>query len=341
MLYKKKQISRVCIVDTVYTLLFYYLNCSIDEFNNTFFFVSKGLPNSIIKKLPKYHFFKKKKNFLSRFLFRLGLRFFSRFRWSFLRKKPIYGSDHLTFSAGIIGNRKYILLEDGPFIASYYFNYSFYQKKIKQRGSKTKNFFVDILFGPTFLRPFGENDQCKKIIFSNNDTHSALIGKDICINSFEQLWDDASTEKKEKILELFDINNNDIDFLSTKPIIIFTQTFFIDNTLSEDEQVRIYGKIINQYPEEQILLKVHPRDPIDYSFYFPDIAIFKKILPMQLLNLLGVKFKKAVTVSSSSVLSFPYEIEIDWIGTKIHPKLEAAIGDIQLSDIKKNGYSQL
>jgi hypothetical protein len=55
---------------------------------------------------------------------------------------------------------------------------------------------------------------------------------------------------------------------------------------------------------------------------------------MQLLNLLGVKFAKAVAISSSSILSFPYEIEKDWIGTKIHPKLEAALGDIKLSDIK-------
>lgn len=332
---KKGQISRVCIVDTVYTLFFYYLNYSIDEISRTFFFVSEGFPNSIKDKLPQYHFFRKRKSFFLRFLFRIRLRFFSRLQWSFLRKKPIYGLDHLTFSSGIIGKRKYILLEDAPRIASFYYNSPNYKNNLRQRSSKIVCFFIDALFGSVFFRPFGDNSQCEQIIFSTKDIVPALSEKNIQINTLEQLWENSSKEKKDLILRLFDINKEDMDFLSTKSIILFTQTYFIDNILSEEEQVGIYDEIIKRYPSEEILLKVHPRDPINYSSYFPNIAIFDKILPNQLLNLLGIKFKKAVAISSTAVLSFPYEIEIDWIGTKIHPKLLTAIGDIKLSDIKK------
>jgi len=330
---KKKQISRICIVDTVYTLFFYYLNYSIDEINHTFFFISEGLPNLIRKKLPQYYFFKKRKTVFQRLLFRLSLRISSHFRWSFLQNKPIYGLDHLTFSSGIIGNKTYTLLEDAPYIASFYFNSLAYKKNIKQRASKVKCFFIDLLFGRVFLRPFGVNSQCKQIVFSKNDLHPTLLGKNIQIKSLEQLWDGASEQKKETILQLFDINNDDIAFLSSKSIIIFTQPLFKDNITSEEEQVQIYDEIIKQYPAQEVLLKPHPRDSIDYSFYFPNIAIIRKNIPSQLLDLLDIKFKKAVTISSSSVLSFHYDIEIDWIGTKIHPKIEAAWGEIQMPNL--------
>jgi Glycosyltransferase family 52. len=327
---KKKKISHVCIVDTVYTLMFYYLNYSVEEIDNTFFFVSTGIPRSERERLPQHHFFKKKNSILQRFLFRFNLRVFSRLRWSFLKSKPIYGSDHLTFSSGIIGNRKYTLLEDGPYTASYHFDYNYYQEVLKQRSSKIRNFFVDMLCGRVFLRPYGDNSQCEHIIFSAEDMHPVLLGKDIQVNPLDKLWEEASVEKKEKIMRLFDITDNDITFLNSKPIILLTQTFFKDNVISEEEQVQIYDKIIKQYPTKDIILKPHPRDPINYSYYFPDIAIFEKILPNQLLDLLDVRFKKAVTVTSSSVLSFPYKIEIDWIGTKIHPKLIDALGDIKM-----------
>ena len=331
---KKKKISRVCIVDTAYTLFFYYLNYSSDEIDHTFFFVSEGLSNSIRERLPQYHFFKKRKNVCQRFLFRSFLKITSRFRWPFLKNMPIYGLDHLTFSSGLISNKKYTLLEDAPYIALRYFNSPLHIENIKHRSFKIECLFVDILFGRVFLRPFGENSQCEQVIFSAKDTHPTVSEKNIQVKSLEQLWNHSSEEKKKMILRLFDINNADIASLSSKSIVIFTQPFFKDNIVSKEEQIQIYDKIIKQYPTKDILLKIHPRDPIDYSSYFPNIAIFEKIVPNQLLNLSGVKFKKAVTVSSSSVLSFPYEIDIDWIGTKIHPKIEATLGDIKMPSMK-------
>lgn len=53
---------------------------------------------------------------------------------------------------------------------------------------------------------------------------------------------------------------------------------------------------------------------------------------MQLIDIMGIKFEKAVTVSSTAVLSFHYEIEIDWIGTTYNKTLFDYYGDSPLTD---------
>jgi hypothetical protein len=54
--------------------------------------------------------------------------------------------------------------------------------------------------------------------------------------------------------------------------------------------------------------------------------VFEKPIPMHLFNLLGVRFKKAITVFSSTVVSFDYNIEIDWYGTEISKALVDKFG---------------
>jgi hypothetical protein len=50
---------------------------------------------------------------LTKSIFALSLRLFSRIKWPFLKDSEIYGHDHLFFSPGLIGRRKIVLIEDG------------------------------------------------------------------------------------------------------------------------------------------------------------------------------------------------------------------------------------
>ena len=302
----------------------------MEEIESTFFFVGGGLAKSIRDKLPNHHFFKKRKNIFHRFLFRLNLRLFSRCRWPFLKKTPICGLDNLTYSSGIIGNKEYTLIEDAPYIASLYSDSLFRKENIKQRAFKLKSFFIDLCFGTVFLRPFGENLLCKEFIFSQEDYISSIEKLKIVVNPLHKLWLNSNAEKKEYILHLFDINEKDIALLLSKSVILFTQPFATDGVLTEKEQIEIYNKIIKQNSQQTILLKPHPRDLIDYTQYFPDIAIFNKPVPIQLFDLLNIRFKKAITIFSTSVICFSYDIEIEWKGTKIHPKLETRYGDVKM-----------
>lgn len=328
---KKNNYSRVCIVATVYTLFLYLLYSKDDEIKNTFFFFGDGIPLSVRKKFNHYFYLKRPEKIWARRFFRIFLNFFSHFRWSFLKSAKIYGQDHLWFSSGIIGKRDYVLLEDAPFIMSRYYK-SVLRKNEMRNRTGMKGVLNCLLFGYIFRRRHGENNQCIEVILSQEDYSPILERKLIHIRTLDELWRDSSTSKKNEILLLFDISPEDIIFKGNKSIIVFTQPFSFDNCINEQEQVDLYRDILKNYNKNEVLLKVHPRDNIDYRKYFPDIAIFDKPVPMQLFDLMGAKFKKAVTICSTAVLSFPYEIEIDWIGTICNKTLFAFYGDIPLPD---------
>jgi hypothetical protein len=78
---------------------------------------------------------------------------------------------------------------------------------------------------------------------------------------------------------------------------------------------------VNNYDRGTLLIKKHPRETFDYKILFPDIPVFEKPIPIQLFDLLGVRFKRAITVFSSAVASFDYDIKIDWYGTEISEAL--------------------
>ena len=74
----------------------------------------------------------------------------------------------------------------------------------------------------------------------------------------------------------------------------------------------------------------HPLDKIQYQKYYPEAYVFDKIVPMQLLNLLDIRYDTVITICSSAAFSFSYDINIDWIGTESNPKLLVALGKQEL-----------
>ena len=53
-----------------------------------------------------------------------------------------------------------------------------------------------------------------------------------------------------------------------------------------------------------------------------------------MLDLIGCKFEKAITIFSSAVNSFSYNIQIDWYGTEIDEMLFKSEGHIAKPQIK-------
>lgn len=114
-----------------------------------------------------------------------------------------------------------------------------------------------------------------------------------------------------------------------------TQAFSDDHFVTEEEQVEIYRKILSNYDEDDVVIKPHPRDKIDYRKYFPKVMYFDKTVAMQFLAILGIKFERVVTVSSSAALSFGIDIPIDWYGYRVHPGILKGEGVRTLEDAKK------
>jgi hypothetical protein len=312
----KGQFSRVCIINTVYTLLLYLLYSSEEEINKTFFFFGPGIDHLIRKQFAGgYHFFpfpKKSKTKIRTLVYYIFLFSFlwvmRKTQWSFLKKADFFVQDHHPFSGCIIDNNSYTLLHDSP--------YSF-QLFVSQFKKPSKNILIRLLTNKKKQRSFGNNKQCNKIIITDDEILSYMKDKEIITVSLSSLWGKSSITKKQLILDIFNVTDGDIEIIKSRENILFTQCFVDDGDLTKEEHSRIYRKIVDKYDRDTLLVKKHPRETFDYKTLFPDIPVFEKPIPMHLFNLLGVRFKKAITVFSSTVASFDYNIAIDWYGTEI------------------------
>jgi hypothetical protein len=234
-------------------------------------------------------------------------------RWLFLKKADFFVQDHLSFSDYIISNSSYALLEDGPYC---------FQAFVPQFRTPSKNILFRLLTDKKKQRSFGNNKQCNKIVITEDDEILPYMkDKEIITVSLSSLWEKSSITKKQLILDIFNVTDNDIEMIKSRENILFTQPFVEDHIITAEERCRIYSQIVGNYDRSTLLIKKHPRETFDYKTLFPDIPVFEKPIPMHLFNLLGLRFEKAITVFSSAVASFDYDIEIDWYGTEISEAL--------------------
>ena len=144
-------------------------------------------------------------------------------------------------------------------------------------------------------------------------------GKKLHVHSWQELWDKSSKEKQQYIYKIFGISQKDIEMLQKKKIILLTQAFSDDKMMTENEQIELYRKILQNYSAEEVVIKPHPRDFINYKEAFPHVMYFDKVVPMQILKVWGADFDVIATVTSSSALTFGIDKQIDWYGSYMHP----------------------
>jgi hypothetical protein len=229
----------------------------------------------------------------------------------------------LVYSPYIIGKRRYTYIEDAPNVLTFYFSSKLYKKHCDYWSGhflflkKMANFFISDVRN----RPVANNRQCNELLLTTDDNVPYITGKKKVVISLNEIWDNMNELKKQYILDVYDISCADIQSFETKSHIVLTQQFSSAGLISEKDQIEIYAKIIRNYDPFSLVIKPHPRDHVNYNKYFPDIFVFDKPVPMQLLSIMGVRFKKAITLFSSSINSFSYEIEKEWLGSSVHPVL--------------------
>jgi hypothetical protein len=239
-----------------------------------------------------------------------------------LRKAKIFGHDHLELSPYIIGKRDYTYIEDGPLILSIYYKSKFHSDICKHWTDLNicKKTIASFISG-VFDHPVANNKQCGTIILTLDDDAPHVAGKSKIILPLDTAWKDLSDKRKQYILNIFGVAKEDIISLQNKTHILLTQQFSSDGFISEAEQIEIYRQILEKYDPSCLVIKTHPRETVNYRNYFPQIYVFDKIVPMQLLLLMGTNFKKAITLFSSSINMFPDTVEKEWIGSSVHPAL--------------------
>lgn len=319
-----KDIEQVCICLVPYALLQYLLLNELDMCkHHTAYFLDESVNQSIKNNLPTIHyqnyypstFFNKVFRKIKR-LYQVLTRYI---RYPFLKHAKIYAQDARFFSI-LIGSREYGLLEDGPdFLSRVFSKDSIWQKDIEKRSHSLSGKIEKAIYGVPYVYKYGNNNQCKYIYSTKEINSPYLASRNICVNSFQSLWNSSSEEKRQFILDVFNVTPEDIYIFKQKPIIYFSQPLDTDFHIDTNQYVTILEKILSQYDHSQVLFKTHPRDTFNYEKYFPNIMFYRKPVNLQLLLLLGISFKKAVTTFSTAVYDLPEEIEVDWFGPSIHP----------------------
>ena len=321
------KIKYTCIVDTTYTLFLYLLYQNQEDIERTMFFVGDAISDDIAAQLPNCVKISTNKEDYE------GKENLWRIRWNLFWKyhlaiccTKIYAQDHLRFSSQLICGLKYTLLEDGPRTFTANKDNDIFRKRPPLDLKTT--LWIKIFIGTIHGYEFGRNRQCvNRIISSAEDISSPLIaGKKYELVDRNLLWGKNSKQEKDYIMRVFNITNETLKIAKNAHTIFFSQPLITDCGLTEDEHLSIILPYYERWKIDGFVIKPHPRDKFDYKKHFPDAIIMNCKAPMQLLNTMGLAFKRAITVSSTAVSDLPPETELIWIGNEINPKLVRALG---------------
>lgn len=184
-------------------------------------------------------------------------------------------------------------------------------------------------FGKKVKKIYLTENLCKKI-------PKGLEKKAEIIN-LKELWNKKSEKEKKFILDIFNFNVEVFKKVNESTIMLFTQPLSEDKIITEEEKIELYSRILKNYKSQSIILKPHPREETDYTKYFKDCYIMQEKYPIEILELVGIRVKKVITIFSSAVFGLGNGVEIDFYGTEIHPKIFAIFGT-QDSVMKRNAF---
>lgn len=329
---KNKTITRVCISDSVCSLLTYILISTKEDLESTCFFTSEGIHESVRNQLPNHKYipmarFLKSRFSKIRFLFYLVfLRFTATMRWRFLKTAKIFAMDQLYYSGALIGNRHYIALADGPNCFANLLATKDYQTVIAPENQGLRMRIVRFFLGCTWHQGHGVSRNCDEIVSITPDRLPVVHdSKRNLVYPLEKLWAEADAEKRENVLRIFGITPEDVETMKRCKVVLLTQQLATEGTVTEDELAGIYRDLLSGFSMENVMIKRHPRDRMDYARYFPEAYIYDRFAPMQIFAMLGITFEVAATLFSSSVTSFK-DARIIWGGSEVHPNIKKRYG---------------
>lgn len=257
----------------------------------------------------------KLKNRVSIYLYELFLNFCIKILILLKGKKNlVYGQDHTLIGNKLLEVGNFYLIEDGSM------SYSF-PKNIKENLLKRKiNYFMK---RKEYL---GVDSSVKKIYLTGLAPIPEEIIHKVEIINLKELWNKKTLEEQNEILDIFSFDLYIKEKIKGRDIILFTQPLSEDNVIAEEEKVKIYSEIIKKYPKERLVIKTHPREKTNYKDMFKEYLVLDNPFPFEILNLLDVKFSKAITLFSTAALGLGEGVEVDFYGTEVHDKILERFG---------------
>ena len=349
----KFQIERVCVVNSMYSLLQYFLLSTEEEINRTYYFWGEAISDSVKKYfegqsvdiLQEMESIQKKVKMKSPELEEYFYCDYFPSKWPFLMKDGIFyfGHDHLPCSPYVLREHPFELLEDGMLN---YHKYPFsacddYVSLFKDREDK---------FGPLNILQVdyaGQEEQCRIIHLTGISKTDYIVPEKVRFCSLEEMWTKANKKKISLINTIYAFKKELLGYLDNKRVLI-TQPLSEDKFLSEKEKMHLYSRIMDYIGRDNLVIKKHPRDISNYDCC--NVESVTTNIPLQLLSLNGIRFSEAITISSTAVFDFNYPILVTYLGTQISPKLfkkcpNASNEKVQLSNpnirLNQKSYDKL
>lgn len=324
-------ITNVCVAPSLFSFFHYLLLVDVHiAQSHTYYFLNDTVPSTVREQLVcTYYSQQPDSSFrvaLKKRLRKLWIAFFKTIQYPFLNTAHIYAFDYPVLCI-YIGNRPYEMLSDAPQCFTYHMqeNSEEYQRQLARRHTFTW-WVQKLIYGDIYADYYGNNKWCQCIHLLEENISPVLSGKNVKIQSLEELWFQAPENKRQFILSLFGLTKEDITLLKSKPITFFTQPLIEDCKLSNKEYCDLLERLFSHYKKNDIIIKTHPRDKFNYSKYFPGMTVFSKSVNSQLLQLIGLTPQKVITFFSSAVEAYPETVECDYYGTNIHPNVFALYG---------------
>lgn len=322
--------KNICAVSTMYSLLLYLLYSKEEDIKKTFFFFHNTIPDEVAVMFSGQYY--KKQSYSHKLPQTAAFRLLVLYRYMKYCKLPsfwgkrLFMQDHLEYSPILIGYKKYTLIEDAPGALRFY-EHGYWGARDREIQSYASYRYKRILCGPTIYKTFGHNKQCTDVILSTQYDLDYLESKRLHYVNIRENWKETPEQKKAYIRKLLSLDIIDVDKFKSRKIILFTQPLYKDCIKMNDHEA-LYRKLIAKYPQEQLLIKPHPRDLYPYEITFPNTVVVRNPLPSQFLELLGIKFQKAVTFFSTAVYDMGYDLEVDWYGTECHQDILKCSGHV-------------
>lgn len=142
---------------------------------------------------------------------------------------------------------------------------------------------------------------------------------------FPQIWDkkkyldlngmvsNLDQRSKQRIIKVFlgDLYSKLVAYDFSNTGIVYTQALSEDKYISEETKIQHYTDVVDFYSRYAApIVKLHPRDKTVYPFS-SKILVLPSSIPSEVLGLIGIKFKYAIAICSSAVLTTNAEIKIN------------------------------
>lgn len=313
--------KKIAVLNTRYSMLIYLL-LNREKVSQTYFIFNDDMN---LKKIHKIVIKEKKssnvfKSFIYQIYFLLKIKNIC--SKNKLHNKIVYGQDHIQGAQYFRKFYKFYLLEDG--VANYEDNL----KKEKNKVNNIQKNFLRKLVRKILLKDFdyGLSPNIQKIYLTGLASVPEEIAPKVEIINLKELWNKKTLEEQNEILDIFSFDLNIKEKIKGRDIILFTQPLSEDNIITEEEKLKIYSEIIKKYQKERLVIKTHPREKTNYKEIFKEYLILDNPFPFEILNLLDIKFNKAITLFSTAALALGAEVEVDFYGTEVHPKILEKVG---------------